>query len=58
MVCIYGSNSMINNYDYFELLNHPEIAICDIDAGFTNSLPLPCHPDESMYIRILNVSMP
>ncbi|CDW84178.1 UNKNOWN [Stylonychia lemnae] len=54
MVCIYGSNSMINSYDYFEALNHPEIVICDIDAGFTNTISLPCYPDESMYIRTLN----
>lgn len=46
---------MINSYDYFEALDHPEIVIVDIDAGFTNNLSLPCLPDENMYIRILNV---
>lgn len=48
---------MINSYDYFEALNHPEIVIVDIDAGFTNNISLPCLPDENMYIRILNVSV-
>lgn len=56
MVCLYGSNSMVNGFDFFEALQHPEICICDIDAGFTNNIDLPCIPDETMYIRILNVT--
>ncbi len=48
---------MVNGFDFFEALEHPEICICDIDAGFTNNIDLPSIPDETMYIRILNVSL-
>ena len=48
---------MVNSYDFFAALEHPEIVIVDIDAGFTNNIHLPCVPDENMYIRILNVRL-
>jgi hypothetical protein len=54
---------MVNGFDFFDGLQHPNIVICDIDAGYTNniaqfngSLDLPMIPDEAMYIRILNVT--
>ena len=63
IILIYGSNSVINSFDYFDGLHHPDIVICDIDAGYTNNIAqfnnqvdLPSIPDEAMYIRILNVS--
>jgi len=62
IILIYGSNSMINSFDYFDGLQHPDIVICDIDAGYTNNIAqfnnqidMPLIPDEAMYIRILNV---
>lgn len=54
MVCLYGSNSMVNGFDFFDGMS-PEMAICDIDACYVNNISLPCIPDETMYIRILNV---
>lgn len=62
MVMLYGSNSMVNGFDYFDSMQHPDKVICDIDAGYTNNIAqynngvdLPTIPDEAMYIRILNV---
>ncbi len=53
---LYGSNpSSEEGFDYFENL-HPDMAVCDIDGCFTNSINLPELPNEQMYIRILNVS--
>lgn len=46
---------MVNGFDFFDGMS-PEMAVCDIDACFTNNIDLPCLPDEQMYIRILNVS--
>jgi hypothetical protein len=40
MIVIYGSQSYVADYDYFENLS-PNIAICDIDASFTNNIELP-----------------
>jgi hypothetical protein len=56
MIVIYGSQSYVADYDYFENLS-PNIAICDIDASFTNNIELPQIPNEQMYVRILNVKI-
>jgi len=53
MVCLYGSNSMVNGFDFFDGMS-PDMAVCDIDACYSNSIELPQVPDETMYIRILN----
>jgi hypothetical protein len=45
MVVIYGSNSIVNGFDFFDGMS-PEMAVCDIDACFTNNIDLPCLPDE------------
>ncbi len=45
---------MVNGFDFFDGMS-PEMAVCDIDACYTNNIELPCVPDETMYIRILNV---
>lgn len=55
MAVIYGSNSACQGFDYFDGMS-PEMAVCDIDACFTNNIELPSLPSEQMYIRILNVS--
>ena len=57
MICIYGSDPMVHGYDFFDMYDdssQPPRAICDIDACYTNNLPLPQLPDEQMYIRVLN----
>jgi hypothetical protein len=54
MAMIYGSNTMINGFDFFDGISD-EMAVCDIDACYTNNINLPNIPDEQMYIRILNV---
>lgn len=56
MAVIFGCNASMAGFDYFESLQSSEMAICDIDACFTNNLDLPRLPSEHMYIRILNVS--
>jgi hypothetical protein len=56
MAVIFGCNASMAGFDYFESLQSNEMAICDIDACFTNNLELPRLPSEHMYIRILNVS--
>jgi len=33
----------------------PEMAVVDIDACYTNNIELPAIPDETMYIRLLNL---
>jgi hypothetical protein len=56
MAVIYGSNSVCQGFDYFDGMS-PEMAVCDIDACFTNNIELPLLPSEHMYIRILNVML-
>ena len=40
MTVIYGSNSMVNGFDFFEGMS-PEMAVCDIDACYTNNISVP-----------------
>lgn len=47
---------MVNGFDFFDGMS-PDMAVCDIDACYTNNIELPSVPDETMYIRILNVSL-
>lgn len=54
MTMIYGSQSYVGDYDYFDGKS-PDMAVVDIDASFTNNIQLPNIPNETMHIRILNV---
>jgi len=51
---LYGSNSVKIGFDFFEEMS-PEMAVVDIDACYTNNIELPAIPDETMYIRLLNL---
>jgi hypothetical protein len=54
MTVIYGSKIETAGFDYFDNMS-PDMAVCDIDACLTNNIKLPTIPNESLYIRILNV---
>ena len=56
MTLIYGSNSIMNSFEDFENISG-DVAVCDIDASFTNNIELPAIPDEQLIIRILNVTI-
>ena len=44
----------MNSFEDFENISD-NVAVCDIDASFTNNIDLPQIPDEQLLIRILNV---
>jgi hypothetical protein len=51
---IYGTPGYSADFDFFDGMSN-NVAVCDIDACYTNNIPLPTIHDEQMYIRILNV---
>ena len=46
----------MNSFEDFENISG-DVAVCDIDASFTNNIELPAIPDEQLIIRILNVTI-
>ena len=52
---IFGTSYSTADFDYFDGMSD-SMAICDIDASYTNNIDLPTLYNEQMYIRILNVS--
>lgn len=52
---IFCVKDTLAGFDYFQEMDNKDMAVCDIDACFTNCIELPKVPEEQMYIRTLNV---
>lgn len=51
---LFACSHLVEQFEYFEELKRPGIAICDIDGSFTNNCEFPELEDEKRILRSLS----